>query len=60
MQDRIKLFENLRDSLEEDCEAVPLTPDQRAELDSRLTAYEVDKNRGRPVADVLADVRRRL
>lgn len=40
--------------------APPVTAEQEAELDRRLNAYDVDKNRGRPVADVLADIRRRF
>ena len=32
----------------------------RAELDRRLDAYEIDKNPGRPAADVVADIRQRL
>lgn len=48
------------DSLQDDSNAVPLTSAQKAELDSRLTAYEEDRNPGRPAADVLADVRCRL
>lgn len=48
------------DSLANDCKALPVTSDQRVELDSRLAAYEGDKNRGRLAADVLADLRRRL
>jgi putative addiction module component (TIGR02574 family) len=57
---RIKLVEDLWDSIAEDRKALPVTPEQRGELDHRLKAYEVDKNRGRLAADVLADVRRRL
>lgn len=60
VEERIKLVEDLWDSIAEDREALPVTPEQRAELDRRLAAYEIDKNRGRPAADVLADVRRRL
>lgn len=60
VEERIKLVEDLWDSIAEDSKALPVTPEQRAELDRRLKAYEVDKNRGRLAADVLADVRRRL
>ena len=60
VEERIKLVQDLWDSIAEDRKALPVTPEQRAELDRRLAAYEVDKNRGRPAADVLADVRRRL
>ena len=60
VEERIKLVEDLWDSIAEDRKALPVTPEQKAELDRRLEAYEVDKNRGRPAADVLADVYRRL
>ena len=52
--------EHLRDSLAEDRKDLPVTPQQRAELDRRLGTYAVDKSRGRLVADALADVRRWL
>ncbi len=60
VEERIKLVEDLWDSIAEDRKALPITPEQRAELDRRLAAYEIDKNRGRPAADALADVRRLL
>ncbi len=60
VEERIKLVEDLWDSIAEDRKALPVTPEQKTELDRRLAAYELDKNRGRPAADVLADVRRRL
>lgn len=60
VEERIKLVEDLWDSIAEDRNALPVTPEQRAELDRRLAAYEIDKNRGRPAADVLTDIRRRL
>ena len=60
VEERIKLVEDLWDSIAEDRKALPVTAEQKAELDRRLEVYEVDKNRGRPAADVLADVRRRL
>jgi putative addiction module component (TIGR02574 family) len=60
VEERIKLVEDLWDSIAEDRKALPVTPEQKAELDRRLRAYEVDKNRGRLAADVLTGVRRRL
>ncbi len=60
VEERMKLVEDLWDSIAEERKALPVTPEQKAELDRRLKAYEVDKNRGRLAADVLADVRRRL
>lgn len=48
------------DSLPDVHKEFPITAEQRVELDSRLMAYEADKDRGRLADDVLADVRRRL
>jgi putative addiction module component (TIGR02574 family) len=59
-EERIKLVEDLWDSIAADRAALPLTPEQRAELDRRLEAYEVDKNRGRTAAEVLIEVRRKI
>lgn len=60
VEERIRLVEELWDSIAEGRTALPVTPEQGAELDRRLAAYEVDKNHGRPATDVLTDVRRRL
>jgi putative addiction module component (TIGR02574 family) len=60
LDERIKLVQDLWDSIAADQKALPLTPAQRTELDRRLDAYEVDKNPGRRASEVLADVRRRL
>jgi putative addiction module component (TIGR02574 family) len=59
MGERIKLVEDLWDSVAADQGALPITADQRIELDRRLNAYAVDKNRGLPAADAVRDVRRR-
>jgi putative addiction module component (TIGR02574 family) len=60
LDERIRLVEDLWDSIAADQQALPLTPEQRAELDRRLDAYDADKNSGRPVADVITDIRKRL
>ena len=60
IDERIKLVEDLWDSIVADQQALPLTPEQRAELDRRLDAYEADRNPGRLAGDVIADIRRRL
>lgn len=46
VDERIKLVEDLWDSIAADQGALPITADQRTELDRRLNAYAVDKNRG--------------
>jgi len=60
VEERIKLVEDLWDSIAADQHVLPLTDEQKAELDRRLDAYDVDKNRGRPAAGVVTDIRRRL
>ena len=50
VEERIKLVENLWDSIASDQQALPLTDEQRDELDWRLDAYEADKNRARSAA----------
>ena len=60
VEDRIKLVEDLWDSIAADQQILPLTAEQRDELDRRLDAYKTDKNRGRLAADAVADIRRKL
>ena len=60
IEQRMRLVEDLWDSIAADQSALPLTDWQRAELNRRLDAYEADGDQGRPVDDVLADIRRRL
>lgn len=58
--ERIKLVEDLWDSIAADQQALRLTAEQKAELDRRLDAYEIDKSQGRLVADAVIDIRRKL
>ena len=60
VEERIRLVEDLWDSIAADQEALRLTIEQKAELDQRLDAYESNGNRGRLATDVVADVRRKL
>jgi putative addiction module component (TIGR02574 family) len=60
VEERIRLVEDLWDSIAADQGALPLTAEQRAELDRRLDAYELDPHSGRPAEDVIADIRKRL
>ncbi len=60
IEQRLHLVEDLWDSIASDQGALPLTDDQRQELDRRLDAYELDGDRGRPADEVLADIRKRL
>jgi putative addiction module component (TIGR02574 family) len=60
LHERIKLVEDLWDSIAADQGALSITADQKSELDRRLNAYAVDKNRGRPATDAVRDIRRQL
>jgi len=60
VNERIKLVEDIWDSIAADQGVLPITADQRIELDRRLNAYTVDKNRGRPAADAVRNIRRQL
>jgi putative addiction module component (TIGR02574 family) len=57
---RIRLVEELWDSIAADQRALPLTAEQRVELDQRLDAYEADGDKGRSATDARSDIRRRL
>jgi putative addiction module component (TIGR02574 family) len=58
--ERIKLVEDLWDSIAADQSALPITADQKAELDRRLDAYAIDANRGQIAIDAVSNIRRRL
>ncbi len=60
VEERIRIVEDLWDSIAADQEALRLTSEQKAELDRRLDAYESNGNRGRLATDVIADIRRKL
>ena len=58
--ERIRLVEDLWDSIAADQVVLPITDEQRAELDRRLDAYESDGIKGRGASEVIADIRKRL
>jgi putative addiction module component (TIGR02574 family) len=60
VDERIKLVEDLWDSIAADQDALPVSADQKTELDHRLNTYRIDKVRGRPAADAILDIRRQL
>ena len=60
LDERIRLVEDLWDSIASDQNALPLTPEQQAELDRRLDAYEADGDPGRPAEDVIAEIQKRF
>ena len=60
LEDRIRIVEDIWDSIASDQNALPLTPEQRAVLDRRLEAFAIDGNLGRHAKDVISDIRKRL
>lgn len=58
--EKLQLVEDIWDSIAADQAALPLTEEQRAELDRRLDAYESDNIRGRESSEVLAAITGRL
>ncbi len=58
--ERIRMVEDLWDSIAYDQAGLLLTDDQRTELDRRLDAYETDGIKGRIASKVIADIRKRL
>lgn len=59
IDERIRLVEDLWDSIAADQDNLPLTDDQRNELDRRLDAFEVDKIEGREAGEVIAEIKHR-
>jgi putative addiction module component (TIGR02574 family) len=54
--ERLKLVEAIWDSIAESAEAIPLTDEQRTELDRRLEEYEKDPEAGSPWPEVEARI----
>ena len=60
VEQRLRLVEELWDSIAAEQGALALTDAQRRERDRRLDRYEADRDRGEPLEDVLANIRKRL
>ncbi len=60
LDEKIRLVEDLWDSIAEEKSVLPITKEQKVELDSRLEAYALDGNKGREAKLVFADIRNRL
>ena len=56
LEERIRLVEDLWDSIAADQQALAITPEQQAELDRRLEAYETDGEPKRPTSDAIARI----
>ena len=48
ISERIQLVEDIWDSITEAPDSIPLTEEEKAELDRRLDAYHQDSNEGSP------------
>ena len=58
--ERMQLVEDIWDSIAPDQAALPLTDEQRVEIDRRLDAYETDNIKGREASDVVMTLKKRL
>ncbi len=58
--EKIQLVEDLWDSIAADQASLPLTAEQKSELDKRLDSYESDGIEGRVASEVISDIRNRL
>jgi putative addiction module component (TIGR02574 family) len=57
IEERLRLVEDIWDSIASEQQALPLTEAQRIELDKRLAAWRVDKDPGRDAFAVLERIR---
>jgi putative addiction module component (TIGR02574 family) len=60
IEDRIRLVEDIWDSIADDQSVLDLSEAQRMELDKRLDAIEKDGEIGREASEVIAEIRSRL
>ena len=58
--EKVRLVEDLWDSIASNQESLPLTPEQRDELDRRLSAFEADGDTGHLANEAVKDIRSRL
>ena len=57
---RIQLVEDLWDSIAQENAVLPVTKDQKEELDLRLEAYALDGNQGRDSKIVFTHIKKQL
>ena len=60
LEERLQLVEDIRDSIAAEQDVLPLTSKHRQELDRRLGAYRIDRNRGASAVESLERIRSRL
>ncbi len=58
--ERMQPVEDIWDSIAADQAVLPLTDEQRIELDRRLDAYETDNSKGREASEVATTLKKRL
>jgi putative addiction module component (TIGR02574 family) len=59
-EEQLQLLEDIWDRLSQRPANLPLSPEQRDELDRRLDAFEEDVRAGRPIGRPWSEVRERL
>jgi len=60
LDERIKLVEDIWDSIAAEQDSLPLTESQQEELNRRLDAFEFDGEPGQPAKAVLESIRQAL
>ena len=60
LDERLKRVEDIWDSIAVEQAAVPMTPEQKRELDNRLDAYRAIREPGDPAIEVIEGIRARL
>ncbi len=58
--ERLELMDQIWESLSSNPDAIPLPEWHVAEIVRRARAFEADGNPGRPIEEVVADIKRRL
>lgn len=59
VDERLRLAEDIWDSIHADPDSLPLTEEQRAELDRRLAAYRGDRDATDDIETILSRIRDR-
>jgi putative addiction module component (TIGR02574 family) len=57
VEERLRIVEDIWESIRTDADVLPLTSAQRDELERRLAAHRADPNAGDDLASVLARIR---
>jgi putative addiction module component (TIGR02574 family) len=55
--ERIQIVEDIWDSIAADQKSIPITDEQRNELDRRLDAYDADGIKGRIASEAIENIR---